>query len=341
MEAVAAGRNRAARSVVGASLARWLGRFDGAFDVLTQRRAIRRRQVGMRYMQTIQSQPTAATPSAADLAAMRADIEEVRGTERVDSASSRAKGALAIGLLTALISLGLGGRLLDAAPATGGSTPSPEVRPSIAPEVEAVTVLAPLEGDVVRGNVVTVQARASLEHLDVWVVGRLGRLVLGEVRAGLRHGIVTAELPVITPPDSPVTAVDLVIETGDGPRSTVLATQHIVIASRSPVTLASVQVVDGAPALEFAGTAPLGTAVEVSVASSGNTSPDADVTSCRATVDETDLPFGLGHWACRVPTAAPSSGLAIDLHWTSPTGQAGSILFTREGSDPVAGREGS
>jgi hypothetical protein len=274
---------------------------------------------------------------------MRPEIEEVRGMERVDSASSRARGALAIGLLTALISLGLGGRLLDAAPATGEPTTSLEVRASMAPEVEAATLIAPLEGDVIRGNVVKVQARASVEHVDVWVVGRLGRLVLGEIRASLRGGIIVADLPVITPPDVPVTAVDLVIETRDGPRSTVLATQHVVIASLAPVTLASVQVdtVDGSPALLFAGTAPVGTAVEVSVKPSGNTTPDAVATSCLATFDETDLPFGLGHWVCRLPTDAPSSGLKIDLHWTSPAGQVGSILFTRGGLDLVAGREGS
>jgi hypothetical protein len=116
-----------------------------------------------------------------------------------------------------------------------------------------------------------------------------------------------------------------------------------VIASRSPVTLASVEVdmAESSPALRFAGTAPVGTAVEVIVAPSGNTTPDAVATSCLGTFDDTDLPFGLGHWVCRLPTGAPSSALTIDLHWTSPTGQVGSILFTREGSDPVAGREGS
>jgi hypothetical protein len=66
-----------------------------------------------------------------------------------------------------------------------------------------------------------------------------------------------------------------------------------------------------------------------------------DLGTCLATFDETALPFGLGHWVCRLPMDARSLDLTINVRWVSPTGQAGSILLTRVGSDLDAGREGS
>jgi hypothetical protein len=299
----------------------------------------------MRYMQTIPRRPSDAAPSADELATMRPEVVELGGTERVDGRSSRARGGLVIGLLTALVSVGLGGRYLAAEPEASGPPASPQVLPSVGLDAVAVTLNAPVEDEVIRGNVVSVRAQARVEVDEVWVVGRLGRLVLGEVRVTARDGVIAAELPVVTPPDAPVTAFDLVLETRDGERSTTLTTRRVVVAPRSPVTLASVRLESpgGDRRLELVGWAPVGTAIEVSVspASGSEAAFAADSNTCPAAFDETGLPFGLGRWVCSLPLAALPSELSIDVRWVSPTGQAGSILFTRVGSDLDVGREGS
>jgi hypothetical protein len=303
----------------------------------------------MRYMQTIPRQRSNAAASADELATMRPEIQEIRGTERVDSRSSRARGALGIGLLTALVSLGLGGRYLAAEPEPEREASGPEASYQVPPAIEldavAATLDTPVEDDVIRGNVVSVQAQVSPEVVEVWVVGRLGRLVLGEVRATARDGVIAADLPVVTPPDVPVTALDLVIETRDGGQVTILAARRVAVAPRSPVTLESVslEASGGALGLNLVGTAPVGMVVEVSVKPSfGSEAVDvAEQGAVLASFEDTGLPFGLGRWVCSVPLTSLPSELTIDVRWASSTGQAGSILITRLGSDLDVGREGS
>jgi hypothetical protein len=306
----------------------------------------------MRYMQTLPREPSGAAASADELAAMRPEMIELGGTERVDDRSSRARDALVIGLLTALVSIGLGGRYLAAEPEPQRQAASPQAPTAVERDATAVdrdavavTLIAPVEDAVIRGNVVRVRAQASVETVEIWVVGRVGRLMLGEVRATARGGVITADLSVVTPPEAPVTTLDLVIETRDGGRSTTLATRRVVVATRSSVALASVQLesADGVSRLELVGTAPVGTAVEASVKLSSDPAAAVaeDLGTCLATFDDTALPFGLGHWVCRLPMDARSLHLTIDVRWVSPTGQAGSILLTRVGSDLDAGREGS
>jgi hypothetical protein len=299
----------------------------------------------MRYMETIPREPAMTAPSATELIAMRPEIVELGGTERVDNRPSRARGALAIGLLTALVSFGLGGRWFGPTADPAGPTPSAAAQASVEPDPEPVTIDAPLDGDVIRSNVIAVRGHTGIEISEVWLVGRLERLVLGERRASVRDGVITADLMVVAPIDAPVTALDLVIETRDGGRSTTLATRRVTVAPRSPVTLGSVRLdaSDGAPRLDLAGTAPVGTVVEVSVEPThgselGIAGPRI---AAAATFDDTWLPFGLGRWVCSLPMAGLPSKLAIDVRWVSPTGQVGSILLTRVGSDLDSGLEGS
>lgn len=300
--------------------------------------------MGMRYMQTIPREPAKTAPSAAELIAMRPEVVELGGTERVDSRPSRARGALAIGLLTALVSFGLGGRWLGPTADSAGPTPSAAAQASVEPDPEPVTIDAPRDGDVIRGNVIAVRGHTGIEISEVWLVGRLERLVLGEARASVRDGVISADLVVVAPPEAPVTSFDLVIETRDGGRSTTLAMRPVTVAPRSPVTLASVRLdaSDGAPRLDLAGTAPVGTVVEVSVEPSHGSEADiaGQPSAGGATFDDTWLPFGLGRWVCSLPMAALPSELAIDVRWLSPTGGTGSILLTRVGSD-LLGLEGS
>jgi hypothetical protein len=181
----------------------------------------------MRYMETIPREPAMTAPSATELIAMRPEIVELGGTERVDNRPSRARGALAIGLLTALVSFGLGGRWFGPTADPAGPTPSAAAQASVEPDPEPVTIDAPLDGDVIRSNVIAVRGHTGIEISEVWLVGRLERLVLGERRASVRDGVITADLMVVAPIDAPVTALDLVIETRDGGRSTTLATRRV------------------------------------------------------------------------------------------------------------------
>jgi hypothetical protein len=111
------------------------------------------------------------------------------------------------------------------------------------------------------------------------------------------------------------------------------------------VTLGSVRVEasGGALSLNLVGTAPVGMVVEVSVEpSSGSEAVDvAEQSAVLASFEDTALPFGLGRWVCSLPLAELPSELTIDVRWVSPTGQAGSILLTRLGSELDVEREGS